>query len=89
MNLSLWWPSAANQIIHEYISLVAQRCQSNNTLIYLYGGPALPIKRNKNNKNKKKLNKIKNENKKIEKIKNILFRKKTHKIIMAHECQIR
>ena len=26
--------------------------------------------------------------KKIEKIKNILFRKKTHEIIMAHECQI-
>ena len=45
----------------------------------MYGGPSLPIK--------KKI-KIKNEKKKIEKIKSTLFRKKPHKIIMAHECQI-
>ena len=31
-------------------------------------------------------NKIKNENEKIEKKKKILFRKKPHKYIMAHEC---
>ena len=30
---------------------------------------------------------MKNENQKIEKMKKI-FRKKPHKIIMAHECQI-
>ena len=46
----------------------------------MYGGPSLPIKKNK-------INKIKNQNKKIEKMKKI-FRKKSHKIIMAHECQI-
>ena len=33
-------------------------------------------------------NKIENENKKIETMKKLLLRKKTHKIIMAHECQI-
>ena len=31
---------------------------------------------------------MKNENKKIEKKKKILFGKKTHKIVMAHERQI-
>ena len=52
----------------------------------VYGGPSPPIKKtNKNNKNKKKQNK---EKKKIEKMKKILFRKKTHEIIMAHEYQI-
>ena len=38
----------------------------------IYGGPSLPIKK-------------KNENKKI---KEILRRKKTHKVIMAYKCQI-
>ena len=52
----------------------------------VYGGASPPIKKtNKNNKNKKKQNK---EKKKIEKMKEILFRKKTHEIIMAHEYQI-
>ena len=52
----------------------------------VYGGPSPPIKKtNKNHKNKKKQNK---ENKKSEKMKKILFRKKPHEIIMAHEYQI-
>ena len=46
-----------------------------------YGGPSLPIK-----KIKIKIKKKKNEIKKIEKIKKL--QKKTHKIIMTHECQI-
>ena len=45
-----------------------------------YGGPSLPIKKIKNNKNNKNI--IKNEKKKI------LFRKKTLQIIMSYECQI-
>ena len=36
-----------------------------------YSGPSLPIKKNKNNQNKKKI--IKNQNKKIDKTKKILF----------------
>ena len=44
-----------------------------------YGGPSLPIK-------KIKIKIKKNEIKKIEKIKKL--QKKTHKIIMTHECQI-
>ena len=48
---------------------------------HLHGGPLLPIKTNKNKSKKKK-------NKEIEKMKKILFRKKPHKIIMAHACQI-
>ena len=43
--------------------------------------------KDKNNKNKKK-NKMKNKTKKIEKIKKYIIQKKTHKIIMAHECEI-
>ena len=50
----------------------------------MYGGPSLPIKKNKNKKNKKNKS-IKNENKEIEQMKKILFRKKTHKIIMAYD----
>ena len=46
-----------------------------------YGGPSLPIKKIKIKRKKKK-----NEIKKIEKIKKL--QKKTHKIIMTHECQI-
>ena len=53
----------------------------------MYGGPSLPIKKNKNKKNKKNKS-IKNENKEIEQMKKILFRKKTHKIIMAYDCHI-
>ena len=52
--------------------MVAHRCQSKKIKI--------KIKKNK-------INKIKNKNKKIEKMKKI-FTKKSHKIIMAHECQI-
>ena len=37
---------------------------------------------------KKIKKKIKNENKEIEQMKKILFRKKTHKIIMAYDCHI-
>ena len=45
-------------------------------------------KKKKKMKIKIKNNKIKNENKKIETMKKLLLRKKPHKIIMAHECQI-
>ena len=47
----------------------------------VYGGPSLPIKKNKNNKNEK----IKNENKKIEKK---YSEKTSHEAIMGYECQI-
>ena len=47
----------------------------------MHGGASLPIKKNKNNKNK-----IKNENKKTEKIKKNIIQKKPHKILIAHEC---
>ena len=52
--------------------MVAHRCQSKK------------IKIKKIEKNKS----IKNENKEIEQMKKILFRKKTHKIIMASDCHI-
>ena len=53
--------------------MVAHRCQSKK----------IKIKKIKKNKS------IKNENKEIEQMKKILFRKKTHKIIMASDCHIR
>ena len=45
-------------------------------------------KTKKNNKNKKQNKKMKKKKKKLKKWKKMLFRKKTYKIIMAHECQV-
>ena len=59
------------------IKFVEKLCTKEKSLVY--GGPSLPIKKNKNNKNEK----IKNENKKIEKMKKNIQKKPPTKLSWA------